>query len=134
MKKLLTLLVVFFPLVARAHGPHVQGTVSAPPRPLKNAQVIDAASTAEIKKGMKRFASGLGVKCERCHDEDDYGADSLKTKLAARRFLNATIEAPPASARDRALAELKLALGLTKLEDEDDIWSAVESWKRRRQP
>lgn len=133
MKKRLTLMFLLFPMVASAHGPHAQNTFSGPPRPPKNARVIEAVSAVEIRKGMKRFASGLGVKCARCHDEEHYAADASKAKLAARAFLNATIGAPPGPARDRALTDLKVALGLSEIDDETEIWSAVEGWKRRKQ-
>jgi hypothetical protein len=84
-----------------------------------------------VDKGMKQLSKGLGVKCTTCHVKGKYERDDLPAKLAAREFLDATIDQRDAEKRQTALAELLSALKLEKPKNEARIWTAVDSWQKR---
>jgi len=64
----------------------VDATVDAQ-RPPKNVQVLTDLSTREIRDYMKTVSSGIGEKCDYCHNLKDYPSDEKETKLIGREFI-----------------------------------------------
>jgi tetratricopeptide (TPR) repeat protein len=59
----------------------------APP-PLKNLQVFPKDTPrGQVVQTMQAFATGLGVRCDYCHDTADYSADAKPTKTSARGMM-----------------------------------------------
>ena len=76
--------IVLSAAVASAQPP---GGGQAPP-PLKNLQVIPKDTPrGQVIQTMQAFATGLGVRCEHCHDTADYSADTKPTKNSARAMM-----------------------------------------------
>ncbi len=53
----------------------------------KNIRIVKELPETEITPLMATFQSGLGVKCEYCHNQSAYDDDKLETKVVARRML-----------------------------------------------
>ena len=53
----------------------------------KNVQVLKDLSIKEIRTYMKAVSSGIGEKCNYCHDMKAYDKDEKKPKLVAREYL-----------------------------------------------
>lgn len=53
----------------------------------KNVQVLTDLSTKEIRDYMKTVSSGIGEKCNYCHNMKAYDSDELKPKLVAREYM-----------------------------------------------
>lgn len=59
-----------------------------PKSELENVIVLPFTKKREIFKYMKTVvAPGLGVKCNFCHDPNDYASDSKKEKMIARDMM-----------------------------------------------
>lgn len=58
----------------------------------KNVQVLTGKSTKEIRQFMKTITSGLGVKCNFCHNMKDYASDEKEKKRIGREFLKMVAE------------------------------------------
>lgn len=64
----------------------VDATVDAQRTP-KNVQVLTDLSTRDIREYMKSVSSGIGEKCDYCHNLKDYASDEKETKLIGREFI-----------------------------------------------
>ena len=64
----------------------VDATVDAQRTP-KNVQVLTDLSTREVRDYMKSVSSGIGEKCDYCHNLKDYSSDEKETKLIGREFI-----------------------------------------------
>jgi hypothetical protein len=53
----------------------------------KNVQVLKGLSTKEIRAYMKTVSSGVGEKCNYCHNMKAYDSDENKPKLVAREYM-----------------------------------------------
>jgi hypothetical protein len=57
----------------------------------KNVKLLPKSwDVPKIKGFMKTYNKALGVKCEFCHDLEDYSADGNEKKVAARKMIGMT--------------------------------------------
>jgi hypothetical protein len=91
MRILLTLLLVFLPLVAqdppKQDAPKQDAAKKAPPPPPTNLKVLKVASGAEVSQIMHTFTAGLGVQCIYCHVQGNYASDENAKKATARNMI-----------------------------------------------
>ena len=64
----------------------VDATVDAQRTP-QNVQVLTDLSTRDIREYMKSVSSGIGEKCDYCHNLRDYASDEKEAKLIGREFI-----------------------------------------------
>ena len=64
----------------------VDATVDAQRTP-QNVQVLTDLSTRDIREYMKAVSSGIGEKCDYCHNLRDYASDEKEAKLIGREFI-----------------------------------------------
>ncbi|MYI99395.1 MAG: photosynthetic reaction center cytochrome c subunit [Gemmatimonadetes bacterium] len=64
----------------------VDATVDAQRTP-QNVQGLTDLSTRDIREYMKSVSSGIGEKCDYCHNLKDYASDEKETKLIGREFI-----------------------------------------------
>ncbi len=64
----------------------VDATVDAQRTP-QNVQVLTELSTRDIREYMKSVSSGIGEKCDYCHNLKDYASDEKEAKLIGREFI-----------------------------------------------
>ena len=56
--------------------------------PPKNLKVLPKSwNRKRVVKEMKEWNRGLGVKCEFCHDTEDYASDKNKHKIISREMV-----------------------------------------------
>lgn len=72
----------------------------------KNLKVLAKVSLDDPEVGMADFPKGLGVKCLTCHLKNNYASDEKPAKVAARKFLTASLAEREPARRSAALQEL----------------------------
>lgn len=95
----------------------------------KNLKVLAKVSHDDLEDGMADFAKGLGVKCVTCHLKNNYASDEKPAKVAARKFLAASLAEPAPARRSVALQELLKQMAIQTPKDEARIWKALERWQ-----
>jgi len=95
----------------------------------KNLKVLAKVSHDDLEDGMEDFAKGLGVKCVTCHVKNNYGSDEKPAKVAARKFLAASLAERVPARRSAALQELLTQMTIQTPKDEARIWKALERWQ-----
>ncbi len=86
MKRLIPIIAACFVLTVL-----VDASVDAQRAP-KNVQVLTDRSTREIRDFMKTVSSGIGEKCNYCHNLKDYPSDEKETKLIGREFIKLVVQ------------------------------------------
>lgn len=95
----------------------------------KNLKLLAKVSHDDLEDGMADFAKGLGVKCVTCHLKNNYASDEKPAKVAARKFLAASLAEPAPARRSVALQELLKQMAIQTPKDEARIWKALERWQ-----
>lgn len=96
----------------------------------KNMKVLEHPGKP-LKKYMKDFSKGLGVKCTTCHVKKDFDSEKKEMKDKTRFFFEETVgEADPAK-RQAALAKLLKLLELEKVRDEARLWKGIDAMKKK---
>lgn len=88
--------------------------------------------TKDLKKHMKNFSKGLGVKCTACHVKKDWESEKEPNKDKSRFFFRETVEVTDAKARDAALKKLLALLELDAAKDETKLWKGIDGMKRKK--
>lgn len=96
----------------------------------KNLKVIQHTGSS-LKKSMKNFSKGLGVKCSTCHIKKDYESEEKALKDKSRPFFRATVGEPDLEKRKKALTELLKILELEKARDEARLWKGIDAMKKK---
>lgn len=87
---------------------------------------------SKLKKSMKDFSKGLGVKCTACHVKKDFDSEEKALKDKSRPFFEATVGVQDPEARAAALAELLKLLELEKPRDADRVWKGVDAMRKKK--
>ncbi len=107
----------------------LSGPASAGEHP--NLQVLDHPGEPRLKKAMKDFSRGLGVKCARCHIKNDFASEAAEKKGETRAFFAAVVERRDPEVRAAALAELLEVLELPKPKNVRLMWRGIDAMKRK---
>lgn len=95
-----------------------------------NMKVLEHPGSS-LKKHMKRFSKGLGVKCTACHVKKDWDAEDKALKDKSRAFFRAVVGEKDEAKRKEALAELLKLLELDAPRDEALLWKGVDALKKK---
>lgn len=85
--------------------------------------------TKDLKKHMKAFSKGLGVKCTTCHVKKDWESEEKAMKDKTRPFFRATVGVEDPEKRAAALKELLTLLELDEARDVDKVWKGIDGMK-----
>ena len=86
MRVLVTLLLVFLPLVAQ-DAPKQEAPKKAAPAPPTNLKVLKVTSGQQVGQIMRTFTAGLGVQCIYCHVQGNFASDENPKKATARQMI-----------------------------------------------
>ena len=89
MRLFLITLVCLFPLCAQQDGQQKKKG-GPPPGPPTNLKVLKVTSGQEVRQIMSTFTTGLGVRCNYCHEQNNYAADTNPKKETARHMIQMT--------------------------------------------
>lgn len=95
----------------------------------ENMKIIQ--DTKDLKKHMKSFTKGLGVKCTACHVNKKWELEDKKMKDKTRPFFEATVGVSDEGARSKALKELLALMELDKAKNEKKLWKGIDGMKRK---
>ena len=84
-----------------------------------------------LKRSMKDFSKGLGVKCTTCHIKRDYDSEEKAMKDKTRPFFRAVVGEKDPAVREKALADLLKLLELDAPRDVDKLWKGINAMKRK---
>ena len=96
-----------------------------------NLKVL-ADNGKKLESGMKKFSSGLGVKCNVCHEKGKFEADSVATKEDGRKFLTAVLDEKDQAKKDAALKTLLEALKLKEAKAPADVWEGIGMLEKKK--
>jgi len=99
--------------------------------PPKNLKVLEF-NGKDFKSGMKLFTKGLGVKCKACHIKGKFDSDEMKSKVAGRDFLKATLAEKDQGKKDAALKALLAVLKIDAAKDPAKVWMGVAKFKAKK--
>lgn len=84
-----------------------------------------------LKKAMKNFSKGLGVKCTACHKKKDFESEEVELKDESRPFFKTTISSKDPKVRAEALAELLKLLDEKEAKDAEKVWAGIDAMELR---
>jgi hypothetical protein len=84
-----------------------------------------------LKKSMKDFSKGLGVKCTSCHIKKEWDSEEKAMKDKTRPFFRATVGETDPAKREAALEELLELLELDAPRDAEKLWEGVDAMKKK---
>jgi hypothetical protein len=61
------------------------------PPPLQNLKVLTGWDGPQVREEMRRITTALGVQCDYCHVQGNFGSDEKRPKRIARRMLEMTL-------------------------------------------
>lgn len=84
-----------------------------------------------LKKSMKDFSKGVGVKCTACHVKKDFESEEKALKDKSRPFFEAVVGESDAAKREAALSQLLKLLELETPRDEAKLWKGIDAMKKK---
>lgn len=87
--------------------------------------------TDDLKKAMKNFSKGVGVKCTACHVKKEWESEKKAMKDKSRAFFRATVGVTDQAQRDAALADLLKLLEREEARDAKLVWKGIDMMKRK---
>lgn len=95
----------------------------------ENMKVLEESKG--LKKAMKDFSKGVGVKCTSCHVKKDWDSEEKPMKDKSRAFFRAVVGEKDQAKRDAALADLLKMLEKGEAKDPALVWKGVDKMKRK---